>query len=775
MSSIVRRPVTFRVVFPVAGERMEKGSLFKNMLRSKLLWAAVIVFAVALLFVALAPYLIKLGIERALTRAGNEHSEVREVDFDLFSRTLVVHGLRARPKGTKGLEVSEVTMQFSLWPLFRKRLMIDKIDIEGADITVERSKDGGIVIGGLMPGPAADRASPEKRPPSWLVNINDINAGNTLIHYVTDKADMTITAGGLTISGPVTFDHHSSKESTQAFSHEGTAIVEKLDVRSRAFEAFEESISWKGSILATSKGDDRPPEITVRGRIEGSGPVMSLPERGLRLEHDGLVADVLRKKGFASGKDSLFEKATVSGLKIDSPERGINLLDVDTLELKGVGYEKGRLAIGSMQLKGVSAVRSVADAPEAGTGEEGSLFSASAVVVSDVEVTEPVKVATGPVELSGAKVLLRFMPDGDLYMVKEFTEALSRGDRPGGSKPDLAIASIGLSEGSSIRFEDERVTPPYRTTLRIDRAGIENVESARPEQPSAVTLEGTVDEYTRVVASGNIQPFADRLTLHLTGRLEAFDLPPLTPYSTRHLGFTLDSGHMNSDIEVNIVEGKIEGSGKLELSKLKLSPGQEEGLKKLTAELTMPLDTALSLIRDKEDKIHLTLSLQGDIKDPTLNLGNIINQALGKAVKKASISYLKYLFQPYGTYITVIQLAGGLATEAVRVRLDPVFFEPGSVALEATVPHYLERVAGLMTDRPGIEMKLCGKAVASDLTVMKKRADTEERLQALARERASVIKEHLVDQHGITAERLFICNPEVDSQEDASPRVELLL
>jgi hypothetical protein len=175
---------------------MEKGSLFKRTLRSRLLRAAVIVAAAALLFVVLSPYLIKFGIERALTSAGNERSEVREIDFDLFSGTLVVHGLSAGQRGEKGLEVGEVTIQFGLMPLFRKRLMINKIDIQDADITVERFKDGGIVIGGLMPGPAADTASPEKRPPSWLININDINAGNTFIHYVTDREDMTVKAGG---------------------------------------------------------------------------------------------------------------------------------------------------------------------------------------------------------------------------------------------------------------------------------------------------------------------------------------------------------------------------------------------------------------------------------------------------------------------------------------------------------------------------------------------------------------------------------------------------
>jgi hypothetical protein len=448
---------------------------------------------------------------------------------------------------------------------------------------------------------------------------------------------------------------------------------------------------------------------------------------------------------------------------------------IGSFEVKDFVYDKDSLAIESVKLKKTSVGRSMINELEVEKGEEGSLLNASEVIVTDIQVTEYMKVAIGHIELREANVLLHLMPNGGLFMFKDLAETLRDGDRPRGRKAVLSISSILVSAGSTVRFVDERMSPPYETTLKVDTARIKNIESARPDKPSSIMIEGTIDEYTKVGVAGNIQLFSDRLTLDLTGKVEAFDLPPLTPYTTRHLGFDIDSGHMNTDIKVKIVEGKMEGSSTMVLNNLELSSGQEEGLKKLTTELTMPLDTALSLIRDKDNKIHLTLAAKGDIRDPSLKLGNIINKALGKAVKQTSISYLKYLFQPYGTYITVIQLAGGLAAEATRVRLDPVFFEPGNVIFDVTMLQYLELAAGLMTDRPGIQIKLCGKAVENDRTVMKRKARTDERLLALARERASAVKYHLVHQHGIPAERLFICNPEIDSREDATPRVELLL
>jgi hypothetical protein len=95
---------------------MEKDSILKNIRQSKLLWVILVAAFLMILLVVLSPYLIKLGIEHTLTRAGNEQSKVEDVDFDLLSSTLVVHGLSATQKGGNGLEVRNITIDFELGP-----------------------------------------------------------------------------------------------------------------------------------------------------------------------------------------------------------------------------------------------------------------------------------------------------------------------------------------------------------------------------------------------------------------------------------------------------------------------------------------------------------------------------------------------------------------------------------------------------------------------------------------------------------------------------------
>ncbi len=247
----------------------------------------------------------------------------------------------------------------------------------------------------------------------------------------------------------------------------------------------------------------------------------------------------------------------------------------------------------------------------------------------------------------------------------------------------------------------------------------------------------------------------------------------------------------------------MEGKNELHLDNLKVTPKDDNKMKQLTAKLTMPLDTAMSLLRDKDNSIRIKLPVHGDITDPKFEIGDIINKALGTALKKAAIAYVKHSIQPFGTLITIVEVAG----KAARIRLDPVLFAPGSIDLGDSTLEYLNVAAKLMKDRPKLNLRICGKTTQSDIiAIIEKTASaqreqsstvqpsqesegkptpeqpdktpaevSEEQLLDMAKERATVIKNHLVKQHGIDPKRLFICNPEIDKKEKAVPRADLLI
>jgi hypothetical protein len=155
--------------------------------------------------------------------------------------------------------------------------------------------------------------------------------------------------------------------------------------------------------------------------------------------------------------------------------------------------------------------------------------------------------------------------------------------------------------------------------------------------------------------------------------------------------------------------------------------------------------------------------------------------------------------------MTVVELGIMAGKKVTALRLDPVFFDPGSEAISGNAVPYLERVAELLKTRPQIHLKICGLATAADKgdqkeasgkkgseqsAAVEKSSDAaevetypqelaplkaDERLGSLAKQRAAGIKEYLVKNHGIEDDRLLVCLPEYDAREQATPRVELLV
>jgi hypothetical protein len=137
---------------------------------------------------------------------------------------------------------------------------------------------------------------------------------------------------------------------------------------------------------------------------------------------------------------------------------------------------------------------------------------------------------------------------------------------------------------------------------------------------------------------------------------------------------------------------------------------------------------------------------------------------LTRALRTASVSYLKYFFQPYGTLITVAELAD----KALQLRLDPVPFPPGAAIPAPETKDYLEKVGKLLQERTNLRVKLCGKAVPRD-------GLSGDAARALAAMRAETLKDYFASQYGIATDRLFLCDPELDKDEAAQPRVDLTL
>ncbi len=352
-------------------------------------------------------------------------------------------------------------------------------------------------------------------------------------------------------------------------------------------------------------------------------------------------------------------------------------------------------------------------------------------------------------------------------------------------KPPVLSYRVGSIElaNSKLRFSDDSVSPPFATVVAIRTIRLGAIDSSKAAQKSPLTVRVKLDQYTRINADGYVKPLAAKPTLKLKAKITGLELPPLSSYTGPELGYNLASGQLNADINLRIEQGKINGENQLKIRQLELNPTDSPMMGKLEKQLSMPVDTALDLLRDSDNNIELEVPVKGDISNPQFSLAETINKALGGVLMQAGVSYLKYAFQPYGAIISVVEMAG----EATALRLEPLKFQPGEFKPDVSMQEYLGKIANVLKERPELHVRLCGKATKADLLwpdfVIAKREkektplDPKEReaLSTLAKQRADHAKALLVQKHGIEADRLLICLPEVDESKRGEPRVELLL
>jgi hypothetical protein len=297
-----------------------------------------------------------------------------------------------------------------------------------------------------------------------------------------------------------------------------------------------------------------------------------------------------------------------------------------------------------------------------------------------------------------------------------------------------------------------------------------------------VSLAARLGDFTDLRVTGTVVPFADRPTFDMKGTLRRLDLPPFSAYSARVVGYNLSSGQGDADLDLRADQGVLDGKAKLTLRKLTLAPGDAKRMERLNRELTMPLDAALSLLRDKDDTIELDLPVSGDLEDPSVGVADVVRTALGKGLTSTALNYAKYVLQPFGAVVIAVQLAG----KATALRLDPVPFEPGSATLGAKGADYAAKIATLLGNRPRLSLRVCGRAAAPDRAALAAEAaealgsgqapaDPDTALNALAGARGKAFRDALVQAYGIAPERLIACLPEVDPDPKGTPRVELLL
>ena len=250
--------------------------------------------------------------------------------------------------------------------------------------------------------------------------------------------------------------------------------------------------------------------------------------------------------------------------------------------------------------------------------------------------------------------------------------------------PPVDIRSIHLNR-SKVQFADQSMNPNFATQMHHLRGSIQGL-STRPGRTGTITLDGDVDQYGDVRVRGALAPMAVTDNTDVTLSFRNIPLNNLNPYATTFAGWRINDGRLTVDLHYLLDHRQMKGQNRVVINTIQL--GDEVPDYKGTH---LPLRLAVALLEDSDGKIDLDLPVSGSLDDPQFSYGQVVWKALVNVVTKVVTAP----FRALGA------LLGGDG-------FDNVFFIPGEANVAPPEREKLEKVAGLMSKRPKMQLQLAG-------------------------------------------------------------------
>ena len=200
----------------------------------------------------------------------------------------------------------------------------------------------------------------------------------------------------------------------------------------------------------------------------------------------------------------------------------------------------------------------------------------------------------------------------------------------------LRIGGIQIADGSA-NFADLSLRPPFITAIQDLGGSIGTIDN-RQHNAASVDIQGKVDRYAPVSIEGSLTPFEPLQSLDITTRFKQVELTTLSPYSAKFAGYRIRKGRLNLDLHYRIQQGQLNAENEVVLEELQLG-------EKVDSEqaVDLPIRLAVALLKDSSGTIALKIPVQGDLKNPQFDVVPIIWQTLRNLVVKAAKSPFKFL------------------------------------------------------------------------------------------------------------------------------------
>ncbi len=694
--------------------------------------------------------------------------------LSLFTGTLELDQLLVSAGNHKPAEIKQLKIDVGNLDPLSNRFILDELSIDGLNTDIQRADNGQISVNGIViPGTGTEADSESKdastdqqtaRPVA--VEIHKISLTNSDINYQETGFQQLNHINTATLTNIKTWD----KSSTAKLSLDST-INQAAFKLTAGLNIFSDEKQFKGSTSLSDLSftpyakfydeylDKLQGSISLESKFEVKLADSISAKLANHVEINDLDMDYREISQSVqqiswTGNSELSEKGEhrVKGdLTIKNnltTDRKLNYLisSFEILTINGLETHQGATLLEKLQVKNMQLISSQKDKQLVSVDAisyEDIAFQASS---SDLKIKQ--------IEIDNPQISVSIKNQGEqkqkiIPQLALLLQTLERINPPSpeqaeqaeqdkksiaqqAAKPlNLEIASLKLVKPGSLYFFDSSVTPGFITTIHLNRLGIDNISSQNNAHFDIALKQG---DYATIDIIGDGLVLDPTKYVELTAKIKQLDLPPVTPYSNDVMGYGMRSGVVDSTIQVKIENREIDSEVNLKLDSIEVVETSKDTAEQLSSASGMSIDLALSALKDNDNIINLKLPVKGNLDKPDFDLKHIINMAMGKAMASATISYLKYALQPFGSLVTIFSMAKKAAN---HITLPPVLFEPNTLTIKKGQQELLDKVISVLKQRPGLKIKACGVSAEDDQVLIKSsllKAETE-RLAALMKEK----------------------------------------
>ncbi|WP_028581333.1 DUF748 domain-containing protein [Desulfogranum japonicum] len=541
-------------------------------------------------------------------------------------------------------------------------------------------------------------------------------------------------------------------------------------------------------------------------------PVVKVAEIGVKeiagTESKGVEAGGLHVRGV----DIPVSQAVPVGVSIDSIASGkitsddLKTLQVEAIQAGNIQVHDGAgdtllAAVGKLEVKELDL-------------DEQKAMTAQSIQVEDGQFLQDLKeaadplatlgnITTSPVHWSGEKGVecekinvhslyarvLRLPEDGGDAQAgvqqaeeeKPTTPTVSEEDKqPSGTGIPVKIDLITVDGESGFSFTDSTMKIPFKTLFQLDMAEVKGLDLNTPEQTVEYVLKGTFDKHASLKVNGISRPMAVPMSVEQTLTLRNYPLPSVSPYVVQAIGTYFDTGRADLKSVLKLKGDRIRLDNTVLLKELQTRTVDDELAAELNNQLPVPLDLALTLLRDGDNNIELDIPLSGNLSDLNVGITDILVTAVGKAITVAVVPYLAYtVLGPTGA---LVYMGVEFGSSLLNTDLPALSFEAQQLELTDAHKEILDKIGKKLEKQGDNEYSICPRVALTELGDGTVKSDKiyaamqdeiiRKQLRELGDTRASHVKEYLVNNFSIDGDKLLLCDPGINFEKNGRSVIE---